>query len=121
MLRAKITIFINMKLDFEQTYLEINDNVMKMTMKPSVESLETKQAFIQRNVSVEMFDKLCFRAEVDIVRKWVVDSGFSLDTHAYDFQKKEIIDMREISKQDTPELSNDSIVENIPVTESTKI
>ena len=59
-----------MKLDFEQTYLEINDNVIKMTMKPSIESLETKQAFIQTNVSAEVFDQLCFKAEVDIVRQW---------------------------------------------------
>lgn len=121
MLQARITIFIKMKLDFIQTYLEINDNIMKMTMKPSVDSLETKQAFIQRNVSVEMFDKLCFHAEIDIVRKWVVDSGFSLDTHAYDFQKKEIIELKTTPIVDVPELSNDSIVENIPITESTKI
>lgn len=86
-----------MKLDFEQTYLEVADNVMKMTMKPSVESLETKQAFIQSNVAPNVFDQLCFQAEVNIVRQWVLDSGFSLDTYAYDFQKKEIIELNKFA------------------------
>tara|TARA_R110001592_G_scaffold106036_2_gene297971 strand:+ start:1588 stop:1923 length:336 start_codon:yes stop_codon:yes gene_type:complete len=82
-----------MNLDFEQTYLQISDNVMKMTMKPSVEFLKTKQAFIQTNVPVHHFDQLCFKAEVDIVRQWVLDSGFSLETHAYDFGSKKIIEV----------------------------
>lgn len=108
-----------MKLDFEQTYLDIDDNVMRMTMKPSVESLETKQAFIQRNVPTELFNQLCFKAEVDIVRQWVVDSGFKLETHAYDFQKKEIVEIP-ITQIIQP-VENNFIVDNISTKNSTKI
>ena len=108
-----------MKLDFEQTYLDIDDNVMRMTMKPSVESLETKQAFIQKNVPANVFDQLCFKAEVDIVRQWVVDSGFSLETHAYDFQKKEIIEIP--TTQIIQPVENNFLIDNISTKDSTKI
>lgn len=108
-----------MKLDFEQTYLEINDNVIKMTMKPSIESLETKQAFIQRNVSPEVFDQLCFKAEVDIVRQWVVESGFKLETHYYDFQKKEIIEIP--TTQIIQPVESNFLVNNISTKDSAKI
>ena len=34
-----------------------------------------------------------FKAEVDTVRKWVIECGFSLTTHAYDFMQKKIVEV----------------------------
>lgn len=82
-----------MNLDFEQTFNEIDEYKRSMTMKPSVETLTTHTVFIQSNVAPNVLDQLIFKAEVDIVRKWVIEAGFSLTTHAYDFLQKKIVEL----------------------------
>ena len=62
-------------------------------MKPSVETLSTFSYVIQSNVPANVLDQLIFKAEVDTVRKWVLEAGFSLTTHAYDFGGKKIVEM----------------------------
>ena len=62
-------------------------------MKPSIPTLKTYTYVIQSNVAANVLDQLIFKAEVDTVRKWVMECGFSLTTHAYDFMQKKIVEM----------------------------
>jgi len=82
-----------MNLDYEQTFNDIDETKRMMVMKPSVETLSTFSYVIQSNVPANVLDQLIFKAEVDTVRKWVLEAGFSLTTHAYDFGAKKIVEL----------------------------
>jgi|TARA_B100000123_G_scaffold64397_1_gene45328 hypothetical protein len=82
-----------MNLDYEQTFNDIDETKRLMTMKPSVETLSTFSYVIQSNVAANVLDQLIFKAEVDSARKWVLEAGFSLTTHAYDFLQKKIVEV----------------------------
>ena len=82
-----------MNLDYEQTFNDIDETKRMMTMKPSVPTLKTYTYVIQSNVAANVLDQLIFKAEVDTARKWVLEAGFSLTTHAYDFLQKKIVEV----------------------------
>ena len=79
-----------MNLDYEQTFNDIDETKRMMVMKPSVETLSTFSYVIQSNVPANVLDQLIFKAEVDTVRKWVLEAGFSLTTHAYDLAQRKL-------------------------------
>ena len=110
-----------MNLDYEQTFNEIDEYKRSMTMKPSIETLTTHTVYIQSNVTADVLDQLIFKAEVDTVRKWVLEAGFSLETHAYDFEKKEIIEL-DAPSLITPSFSSQTfLASDLPIIGSKKI
>ena len=110
-----------MNLDYEQTFNEIDEYKRSMTMKPSVETLTTHTVYIQSNVPANVLDQLIFKAEVDIARKWVIEAGFSLETHAYDFIKKKIVELQSPPVVIPSYSGQTFLASNLPVIGSKKI
>ena len=106
-----------MNLDYEQTFVDISDTQLKMTMQPEIPTLTTHTAIIQTNVDTNVLDQLIFKAEVDVVRRWIIEAGFSTATHAYDFATKKIIELKTNPRLIVPKLSGKYIVENLPIIE----